>query len=61
MPDVFIGKHDGDPDPTVTRGAGIQEGAAPVFVGGESGHADPELQGYLKKRLPLGEGTILDQ
>lgn len=60
MADVFAGKHPGDPDPTVTRGPGIEAGAAPVFVGGQSGQANPTLQGYVKKRLPLGEGTVLD-
>ena len=61
MPDVFIGKHTGDPDPTVTRGPGIIAGPVPVFVGGQSGQAEPTLQGYVKKRPALGDITVLDQ
>lgn len=57
----FVGKQSGYPDPTTRTGEGIKPGPAPVFVGGQSGQANPTLQGYVKKRLPLGEGTVLDQ
>jgi hypothetical protein len=59
MPDVFAGKHTGDPDPTVNRGPGVEDGPEPVFIGGPA--VDPELLGYVKKRPVLGDVTVLDE
>ncbi len=61
MAEEFKGTQAGYPDPTVHRGDGVKSGATPVFVGGQSGQPDPTVEGFVKKRLPLGEGTVLDQ
>ncbi len=60
MAEEFKGKQVGYPDPTVTRGEGIVAGSGYEFFGVQPGQADPTVEGTLKKRLPLGEGTVLD-
>lgn len=59
---LFVGAQPGYDDLTKRVGEGLKPGPAADFWGEQPlGADDPALQGYLKKRLPLGEGTILDQ